>query len=157
MKLDSVNNTTFQARLDVTKVKTNKARWENIARTFNKDTKNIPGLVRVEESLNDIIITTNPINDLPGDISALTFNQTMEGLFAKYDDNTVVKKLIKLLNIGDIAESRKEKALEKFYQKGNYESKFPEEKLDLEYLSIREAARNKAEKDAFLRNFEIVL
>ena len=157
MKLDSVNNTTFQARLDVTRVKTNKVRWENIAKTFNKETKHIPGLVRVEENLNDTIITTNPINDLCGDISALTFNQTMEGLLAKYDDNAVVKKLTKLLNIGDIAESRKEKASDKFYKKGNYETQFSEEKLDLEYLSIKEAARNKANKDAFLRNFEIVL
>lgn len=157
MKLDSVNSTSFQARLDVTKVKTNKVRWVNIAKTFNKDTKNIPGLMQVVEHEKDIMITTNPIHDLPGDITALTYSQTMEALLAKYDDNAVVKKLIKLFNIGEVAESRKEKALEKFYQKGIYESQFQEKTLEMEYDSINEVARNKANKDAFLRNFEIVL
>ena len=157
MKIYSANNTTFQAKLDVTKVKTNKARWKNIAKTFNNDTKHIPGLVKVEEQANDTIITSNPILDLYGDITALTFNQTMEGLLAKYDDNTIAKKLIKLLNIGEIAESRKEKVLEKFCQKGSFKSEIPEETLKMEYDSINEVARNKANKDAFLRNFEIVL
>ena len=157
MKIDSVNNTTFQARLDVTKVKTNKARWKNIAKTFNNDTKHVSGLVRVEELANDTIITSNPIQDLCGDITALTFNQTMEGLLAKYDDNAIAKKIIKLFDIGEVAESRKEKVLKKFYQKGFFESEIPEETLKMEYDSINEAARNKANKDAFLRNFEIVL
>ena len=118
MKSDSINNISFQAKLDITRVKTNKARWKNIAKAFNKETKNIQGRVKISEIKEDTIISASGYNNptVCDDITAIAFNTTIEELLAKYGDDTVVKKLTKLLNIGSIASSRKGKALNKFYK-----------------------------------------
>ena len=159
MKSDSINNTSFQAKLDIRRVKTNKARWENIAKTFNKETKDIQGRIKISEFKQDTIISASRHNNPNAcdDITIAAFNTTLEKLLAKYSDNTIAKKLTNLLNIGSIAGSRKEKALDKFYRKACCESKFQEKTLKFQYDSINNVARNKADRDAFLRNFEIIL
>lgn len=164
MNVNSVNSTNFQARLDISKVKTNKARWENIAKVFKEETKLLPDerMSIVEHELDTSIIGS-PDEWLPniGKVEALILNQTLQELLEKNSDKSIVKKLIKLLNIGEIADARKEKAFEKFQSMGDKQSWISRdvfiEKRNLEYEKIEEAAINKANRDAFLKNFEVIV
>ena len=164
MNIKNINNTNFQAHLDVSRVKTNTTRWRNVARKFNEMTVNVPGVMKVVEYEVDTSImgpAKNPKLPFIGKIEAISFNKTIKDLFAQNNDETVAKKLIKLLNIGEVADLRKEKVLSKYQDKMDKESWIPKdnfmEKVYSEYAVIEEAARNKANRDAFLKNFEIIV
>lgn len=158
------NSPSFQATLDISKVKSNKARWQNIANIFSKKTKTLPEVMKVIEHEKDTVIkgpaTFRDILEMPT-VEALAFNSTISELLQKNSDETVAKKLIKLLNIGSVADSRKEKAGEIFERKMDTQSWVArdefQEQLEKEFEAIEIAARNKANKDAFLRNFEIIV
>ena len=164
MNINSINNTSFQAKLDVSKVRTNKARWQNIAKAFSEQTKGINETMRIEEMCGDTVIS-GPLRKVTtfseGIIHAMTFNTTVERLLKKFDDNTVAKKLAKLLDIGSVAESRKKAAQEVFEKRADKQSWLPadvfRDQLALKEESISSAARNKAHRDAFWKNFEIVV
>ena len=159
MYLNNINNTNFQARLDISNVKSNKARWKNIAKVFKEETKLIPDeTVKIVEHEVDtsIIAGVYPEMRTIGEIEAITFNKTLDDLLKK-----IAKKLYKLLDIGSTASSRKEKAYEKYEALADKESWVSKDlfinKRNIEYDAIEKAAVNKANKDAFLRNFEIVV
>ena len=164
MNINSINNTSFQARLDVSMVKSNKARWKNIAKAFSEQTKGINETMRIEETAGDTIIS-GPLRKVAtfsdGIIDALAFNTTIERLLKKHDDNTIAKKMVKLLDIGSVAESRKKLAQEVYEKRADKQSWLPsdvfKDQLILKEEAINTAARNKAKKDAFWRNFEIVV
>ena len=164
MNINSVNSTNFQARLDVSKVKTNKARWQNIAKVFKEETKLMPNeTMKVVEHELDTSITGLLFDDMAnvGKIEAITFNETLAKLLEKNSDNAVAKKLAKLLDMGVVADSRKEKAFEKYQNLADKNSWIPKdgfiEQRNLEYSKIEESCINKANKDAFLKNFEILV
>lgn len=164
MYLNNINNTNFQARLDISSVKSNKARWKNIAKVFKEETKLIPDeTVKIIEHEFDtsIIAGVYPEMRTIGEIEAITFNKTLDDLLKKNSDETIAKKLYKLLDIGSTASSRKEKAYEKYEALADKESWVSKDlfinKRNIEYDAIEKAAVNKANKDAFLRNFEIVV
>ena len=164
MNINSINNTSFQAKLDVSMVRSNQTRWKNIARAFGEQTKGINETMRIEEKYGDTIIS-GPLRKVTtfsdGVISALAFNTTIDRLLKKFDDNTVAKKLAKLLDIGSVAESRKKAAQEVFEKRADKQSWLPadvfRDQLALKEESISSAARNKAHRDAFWKNFEIVV
>ena len=164
MNVNSINNTTFQARLDVSKVVTNKTRWQNIAKVFSEKTKGRPELMSVvEHGIDTSIVGPAKYEHLPqiGIIEAISFNTTIKDLLSKNSDEKIADKLIKLLNIGTIAEGRKEKALERCNKMIDKESWVPKDKfmnqLYNEYALIGEAALNKTNKDAFWKNFEVIV
>ncbi len=164
MNITPINNTTFQARLDISGVKANKERWVNIAKVFKNETKLIPDeTIKVIEHEFDTSIIGSTYEQAPniGKIEAITFNETMKELLSKFDDNTIAKKLIKLMNIGEIANSRKEKAYEKYQALADKISWEPRDKFlnqrFAEYEKIDNAALNKTKKDAFWKNFEVII
>lgn len=164
MNITPINNTNFQARLDISKVKTNKARWQNIAKIFREETKLIPDeTMKVVEHEYDTSIMRSMSEEMPeiGSLEAITFNTTIDELLGKYKDETIAKKLKKLLDIGSIVESRKDKAFEKYQALADKQHWLPKdtfiESRDLEYYAIENAAKNKANKDAFLRNFTLIV
>lgn len=164
MNIDSVNSINFQARLDVSKVKTNKARWQNIAKIFKEETKLIPDeTMKVVEHELDTSITGLLLDGMSniGKIEAITFNETLAELLEKNSDNVVAKKIAKLLDMGIVADSRKEKAFEKYQDLADKNSWISKDKFieqrKLEYSKIEEACENKANKDAFLKHFEILV
>ena len=164
MNVNVVNSPNFQARLDVSNVRTNKARWQNIAKIFKEETKLIPDeTMKVVEHEFDTSITGLLLEDMPniGRIEALTFNSTLAELLEKNNDNVVAKKMAKLLDLGIVADSRKEKAFDKYQKLADKNSWISKdefiEQRKLEYSKIEEACVKKANKDAFLKNFEILV
>ena len=164
MNVNAINTPNFQARLDISKVKTNKVRWQNIAKLFKEETKLIPNeTVKIVEHELDTSIIGAKYAEMPniGKIEALTFNKTMKELLEKYDDSIIAKKLKKLLNIADVVEGRKAKAFDKYQAMSDRQSWVSKDillnKRNAEYEAIETAAQNKAKKDAFWRNFEIVV
>ena len=164
MYISSVNSTNFQARLDISKVKTNRARWEKIAKQFSQDTKLMPyENMKVIEHEFDTSIIGYPITEFSdiGKIEAITYNQTLSKLLENNKDKTIVQKFLKLLNIAEVADSRKEKAFEKYQRLADKNSWIPKdeftEKRDYEFYKIEEAAYNKTKRDPFLKNFEVIL
>ena len=73
----------------------------------------------------------------------------------------IAKKLTKLLDIGIVAESRKDKAYEKYEDLADRNSWISRdefiEKRNVEFAKIEETCVNKAKRDAFLRNFEVIV
>ena len=164
MRINSTNNINFQARLDISKVKTNKQRWIGIAKEFKNQTKLLPDeTMKIIEHEFDTSIIGATYEGMPniGKIEAITFNKTLNDLLEKNEDNLIAKKLIKLLDIGSVVESRKEKAFEKYQTLADKKSWISKdvfaEKRSIEYEKIEKAAINKAKKDSFLRNFEVII
>ena len=164
MNVNSINGTNFQARLDISRMKSNKTRWQNIAKIFREETKHIPDetMKIVEHDIDTSItaLTYEKFLEL-GALEAITFNSILENLLKKNSDDIVAKKLAKLLDIGMVAESRKNKAFDKFENLAAKQSWLPKdefvEKRQIEYAAIEEAAINKANKDSFLKYFEILV
>jgi hypothetical protein len=164
MNINNIRSTNFQARLDFSMVKTNRARWERIAKQFSEDTKLMPhDNMKVIEHEFDTSIIGYPITEFSeiGKVEAITYNQTMSNLLEKNEDKTIVQKFLKLLNIAEVADSRKEKAFGKYQRLADKNSWIPKDefttKRDYEFYKIEEAAYNKVKRDTFLKNFEVIL
>jgi len=76
-----VNNVNFQAKLDVSKIKYSKERWQNIAKLFEKNTKKYP---------NDILEVKGSISRLEklkvlGDDKDLAYNEVIVDYYTAKD------------------------------------------------------------------------
>lgn len=160
----AVNNINFQARLDISNVKTNRNRWENIAKNFRKETKNYPkDTMKVIEHEIDTSIIGPVVSETSnlGILEAITWNKTMKNLLENNDDKTIAKKITKLLDIAIVADSRKNKVVQKYERMADEQSWLPSDRFieqrNAEFEKIETAASNKANRDGFLKSFSIIV
>lgn len=165
MQVSPMSNTNFQASLDLRAVKSNKARWNNVAKIFSEETQKIPhGKIIVKDlNTNMRLSACSDIRQGWDDtIEALFFKKTMNEMFEKYSDNTIAKTLAKFLKIGVSAEKECAKA-SKFADKMAKKAILEEDKelvFDRIYGDcyglIKEEVQNKASQDKIMKQWEIL-
>lgn len=164
----STNNTTFQARLDISKVKTNRARWHQVAEIVPKITKSNPnGVIRVVETTDGMHVTAieNARKNPNSMLDALFFNKTMDETFTMFDNNTIAKTLAKFFRIGQTAKKElvsAEKLANSMAEKNdnanykNYNDTFAYF-YDEARSIIEDDVTRKAERDEIMKQWEIIL
>lgn len=160
----AVSNINFQARLDISNVKTNRNRWKNIAKNFREETKNFPEeTMKVLEYEVDTSIIGPVISESSnlGILEAITWNKTIKNVLENNDDKTIAKKIAKLLDIAIVADSRKNKVVQKYEKMADKQYWLPSDRFteqrNAEFEKIETAASNKANRDGFLKNFSIIV
>lgn len=168
MNISSNNNVSFQARLDISKVTTNKERWKEIATIVPQFTKKSPdGVIKVVESAEGISIAAidNIKKNSNSMIEALFFCKTMDDTFAIYDNNVIAKTLANFFKIGQNARKELAKA-EKFStsmaeKNDNANYKNFNDTFAYFYTEARSIIEDdvvrKAERDEIMRNWEVIV
>jgi len=99
----SINNSTFQAKMDISGINRNKAKWKKIATIFEQKTKKYPNdtFVIMDEPNSEYLDfyvqhskKENNFDDIPSHISPVIY-----GLFKILPESTVADKLKKIFYI----------------------------------------------------------
>lgn len=111
------NDVNFTARLDLSKLKINKERWERIGESFNLRTPDFPNDVFVLRGDADSLTLTNTNPEYTVKPMFMIFDEGFERL-QKISDSEVIDKLRKLLHISKKAgevQKESENALNKLF------------------------------------------
>lgn len=166
MNITPTNDTNFKAYLDISKVKTNKARWANVAKMLPDMSKKQPySMIEIVEGKNDTKIRV--FNDIKeawdNSLEASSLNATLKKIFTQNDDKKVANALLKFLRLSIDGERELVKA-EKFANSmaakndnansRNYDDTFSYFYGE-SYSIIRDSLRKKADKDPIMKQWEI--
>ena len=167
MQVNSINNTTFNAKLDVRGMTTNKARWKNIARIFEEKTANSKdGLIELwdaNSSLGDrLCINCIPLVNGKDDELYIEGAESIADKLLKLSDEKAAGRFVKLFNTA-------QKLVKDKYQAVNFVDKFSvkyknvkdEEAIFEEVYSpmidiFLENAKQKVAKDSIFRNCRVI-
>lgn len=151
------NNVNFTARMDLSKVTMNKARWENIANLFEQKTAKYPhDTFQLEDIANGIggyNVNSKTGQEICANIFGVEFDKLMN-----MPDSKIVSKFKKMLNIS----AQKQKIYDATMQ---YENKLAKiTKKDVNDIEIWDKAVDIADKeakamqskDSFLRDIDIM-
>ncbi len=151
------NNVNFTARMDLSRVTMNKARWENIASLFEQKTTKYPhDTFQLEDIANGIggyNVNSNTGEEICVNIFGVEFDKLMN-----MADSKIVSKFKKMLEIS----AHKQKIYDATTQYENKLAKITKENVD--YIEIWDKAVDIADKeanimkdkDSFLRNIDIM-
>lgn len=157
--MDSLNRISFGARMDLSGIKKNENRWNNVAKIFEQKTSEYPKdvfeLQEHEEGLSAYGLNLDTSEEIIADLS----NESVADLM-KLSDKTIALKFKKLLGIS-AQKGNAYKATNEFLEKLN--SIYKNDNIDeLEEniwdIVIDKAERNAdiaKEKDSFLRELDI--
>lgn len=166
MNITPINNTNFQGHLNLAGVKTNNARWENVAKHFSKQSKNFPNAeIRVCEVKHEMALETYLNNKSSGkvDIAAAFFTKTMDRLFAEKSDKQIADILVRLLNLGDYAKKEYLEAINyaSMIAKKNTNPEQAKKTFDTIFgessTAIKNEVNNIAKSDKEMENWAIIL
>lgn len=167
MQVNSINNTTFGAKLDVSGMTTNKARWKNIARIFEEKTKNNKdGLVELWNAKSTfggrLYINCIPIVNEKADELYLEGTKSIADNLLKLSDEKVAGKFAKLFKTAEKLVKDKFKAID-FVDKFSTKYKNVKDE-DVIFETIYspmidiflENAKQKVAKDSIFRNCRVL-
>lgn len=158
--MESLNHISFGARMDLSGIKKNENRWNNVAKIFEQKTAQYPvdvfRLHEHEDELTAYSINPNTNEEITADLS----NKNVDDLM-KLSDKTIASKFKKLLDIsakkGKVYNTTNEflEKINSIYKNDNDDG--IEEKIwDIVVDTAEKNADIAKEKDAFLRNLDIM-
>lgn len=108
------SNTNFKAKLDVSSVKLNKTRWNNIAKIFSEESKSLPnGLINVfhDERQCCFFAFSNLFeNDIYSNLAADLYEDVSKKMFETKSDDVIAKALVNFMSLGTIAGDKLQQA-----------------------------------------------
>lgn len=158
--MDSLNHISFGARMDLSGIKKNENRWNNVAKIFEQKTSEYPNdvfeLQEHEEGLSAYALNLDTAEEITVD-----FNKENVADLMKMSDKSIASKFKKLLDIS-AQKGKVYKATNEFIEKLN--SIYKNDNIDELEENIRDIVVDKAErnadiakeKDGFLRELDIM-
>lgn len=166
MNITPTNDMNFKAYLDISKVKTNKARWANVAKMLPDMTKKQPySMIEIVEGKNDtkIRVFNNIKEAWDNSLEASSLNATLKKIFAQNDDKKVANALLKFLRLSIDGEKELAK-VEKFANSmasmnDNANLRDYSDTFDYFYAKsysiIKDSLRKKINKDPIMKQWEV--
>lgn len=100
MQINNNSNVNFTARLDLSRVSSNKRMWSNVADMFEAKTKKIPYTFRLDNSCDELVIQADTIlkSGYDPEHDVIISKKATEELMAMTPEK-IAQKLVKLLNV----------------------------------------------------------
>ena len=159
--MNSINNSNlnFTAKMDVSGIRFNKARWKKIANVFENETKNIP-----DQEIHIYNRTAGSYSPRAIDVSSSSYGASMSldmdadmaKKFQELPDSKIIAKLKKLAKI-NVKNDKILKAHDNFcdHLNKNILDEYESDLSIMAYRSVTENAWNLLSKDNILKNFSL--